>query len=169
MKQLLLLLTALFALTAAAQDPVVTVTPSTTNMGKVNAYNSSFTLTGDNGQTWKVAGFNNSNLGWATDPMRCGWKTSATSATITTNFAITESVDKITFDVWRRYAKTNDQLTAIKVLVSADASFTSPTEYAGDISEIPSGANGRGTVTVNITAPVAQPRLLLLNPATFHV
>ena len=155
MKKLLLLLTALFALTAAAQDPVVTVTPSTTNMGKISAYNSSFTLTGDNGQTWKVAGFNNNNLGWATDPMRCGWKTSATSATITTNFAITEAVDKITFDVWRRNAGANDKLTAIKVLVSADASFSAPTEYAGDISEIPSGANGRGTVTVNITAPVA--------------
>ncbi len=155
MKKLLLLLTSLFALVASAQDPVVTVTPSTTNMGKINAYNSSFTLTGDNGQTWKVAGFNNNNLGWASDPMRCGWKTNATSATITTNFAITEAVDKITFDVWRRNAGTNDKLTAIKVLVSADATFTSATEYTGDISEIPSSANGRGTVTVNITAPVA--------------
>ena len=109
MKKLLLLLTALFALTAAAQDPVVTVTPSTTNMGKISAYNSSFTLTGTDGQTWNVAGFNNNNLGWATDPMRCGWKTSATSATITTNFAITEAVDKITFDVWRRNAGANDK------------------------------------------------------------
>ncbi len=155
MKKFLLLLTVLLSFTVSAQEPAVTVTPSTSNMTSVNAYNKTFTLTGSDSQAWTVSGFSNYNLGWATNPMRCGSNKSATNATITTQFAISETIDKITCDVVRLIKGANDKITSIKVLVSPDNTFSTSTEYLGDINEIPATKNGTGTVTINITSPAA--------------
>ena len=157
MKKLLLLLTALFALTAAAQDPVVSITTEVANQrSKVGAYNTSWKL-GASGsdQTWTVYAFNNNQNSTSWNDARCGWKTNASVATISTDFAISAAIDKVTIDVTRIKNGANDKITSLKLLVSATADFAEATEYEADVTEIPTATNGKATLTINVTSAVA--------------
>ena len=157
MKKLLLILTTLFALVASAQNPVVSITTEVANQrNKVGAYNTSWKL-GASGsdQTWTVYAFNNNQNSTSWNDARCGWKTNASVATISTDFAISAAIDKVTIDVTRIKNGTNDKITSLKLLVSATADFAEATEYEADVTEIPTATNGKATLTINVTSAVA--------------
>lgn len=157
MKKLLLLLTTLFALVASAQDPVVSITTEVANQrSNVGAYNTSWKL-GASGsdQTWTVYAFNNNQNSTSWNDARCGWKTNASVATISTDFAISAAIDKVTIDVTRIKNGANDKITSLKLLVSATADFAEATEYEADVTEIPTATNGKATLTINVTSAVA--------------
>lgn len=95
MKKFLLSLAA-FALvsSSAMADTLYELTFPTTAYSKgVSSYtNSEFDVTlGDN--VWTVTNFNNNNKAW--NYIRCGHKTSATTSTITTDFAIAGAVNEV--------------------------------------------------------------------------
>ena len=152
MKKILLSLVAVvMAFVAYAEDPVVTMTPTTSNMTKTNSYTASFTLTQAEG-TWTIYGFNNNNCGWATNPIRCGRKNNtASTAKISTDFMMTASISRIEIDVTR--IKTGGSISSLILKVSEDNSFATTTNYTVDVTSQPTAANKQATFTVDITEP----------------
>lgn len=176
MKKLLLTAFTFLLSTAAAfaSDVVETVTPSVaadkvSNMTSANGYSQTLTLKGTDDKTYTVYGFNNNSLGWTANPMRCGYKfanqTQGYTATITTDFSILASVDKVDFNIWRRYAvaastgtpATSNKIISVKLYVSGNKEFPEAETkvYTGDISGMPTTANGTGTIAIEVTEPKA--------------
>lgn len=144
-----------------AQDPVVSITPSTSNMGATNQYNTSITVSGDNGNTWTAKGFSNNNnaTNWESHPMRCGNKSNtpgAYVATFSTDFAIAASIDKIEFDVYTIKRGTSDKINNITLYVSDNETFDNADSYVvAENADLPSSASQSKTLEFAITSPKA--------------
>lgn len=142
----------------SAQEPVRTITPKVKpnpNMTSVGAYNTTITITMENGFTYSAYAFNNNSNDekWANYPIACGHKSTDYVATITNNQVIAEKVNRIEIDVYRKNANSNCKLgsNGVKVLVSSDSEkFTNAKEYSFDISAMPTAKDGTGTLSVNI-------------------
>ena len=154
MKKILLsLIAVVMAFVANAQDPVVTMTPTTSNMTSIGSYTSDFTLTQTEG-TWTIYGFNNNNLGWSTNPIRCGRKGTASTAKISTDFAMTATINKVEIDVTR--TQTNGgAISSLTLKVSEDNTFVTTTDYTVDVTSQPTSKGTTVTFTVDITNSVA--------------
>lgn len=132
MRKILLLLSflTLFS-TAYAQDPVVSITTVKANQGtKTNQYTEAATLVNaaNPNQVWNTFAFSSNSGSW--DNIRCGRKNNASTGTITTNFAISASINKITIKLARFQSGTNDKITSISLLVGDDADMTNATTAA---------------------------------------
>lgn len=108
----------------------------------ISSYTAEGTYT-DNGFSVKTANFNNNKKGW--DFIKCGRKSDASVATITTSAAIDKQVTKVNISFTTYTAVSG---TTAKVLVSSSANMSNPTEYA-----FTPAANT--TVSVPITTGVA--------------
>ncbi|MBQ6883218.1 MAG: hypothetical protein IJO25_02570 [Clostridia bacterium] len=121
----------------AVGETVVLTFPAA-SQDKANAYNKDWTATvGEN--KWAFTGFNNYDNGW--DHIRAGWKTEATTPTITTTTAIVGTVTSIKLTLTM---VDMNQVTSAKLLVSATADFANATEY--DLGTLTTGVN---TITIS--------------------
>lgn len=144
----------------SAQNVILDVTPSSSNMASTNQYNKSFNLTVSDTQIFTVTGFSNNNNGWTTNPMRGGTSTAANvlkdGISIASQFPFTETISKIEVDVWRRYAAgTKNIITSARVEVSNASDFSNATSYDIDFSEFGTTANATATISATISAPVS--------------
>ncbi|MCM1292805.1 MAG: chitobiase/beta-hexosaminidase C-terminal domain-containing protein [Bacteroides sp.] len=158
MRKFLLLLSFLTIFTAVkAQDPVVSITTVKDNQKQsCNQYNQKTTgMLGSDAGTWSTYGFSNNNKGWAF--LACGSKTlNPYTATITTDFTITANVNKVEVNLTRRNNGTNDKITSMKLLVSANSDMSEATTYTFDVSGYNSlSKNASATYSVDITDPQA--------------
>ena len=87
------------------------------NSQKVGSYTATWSVTCDN-NTWNVANFNNNNNGW--NYIKCGNKTSASKATLSTASAISGQVTSIVVTI---DAITTSKVNAIYLEVANDADF----------------------------------------------
>lgn len=144
----------------SAQNVILDVTPSSSNMATTNQYNKSFNLTVSDTQIFTVTGFSNNNNGWTTNPMRGGTSTAGNvlkdGISIASQFPFTETISKIEVDVWRRYAAgTKNIITSARVEVSNASDFSNATSYDIDFSEFGTTANATATISATISAPVS--------------
>lgn len=144
----------------SAQNVILDVTPSSSNMATTNQYNKSFNLTVSDTQIFTVTGFSNNNNGWTTNPMRGGTSTAGNvlkdGISIASKFPFTETISKIEVDVWRRYAAgTKNIITSARVEVSNASDFSNATSYDIDFSEFGTTANATATISATISAPVS--------------
>lgn len=129
MRKLLLLFTFVtLSLVAFAQDPVVSITTVKANqIGEVSNYTSSFKIGVTNeSQTWTVSKFNNNKNGW--DNIRCGSTSNTAIATVTTDFAITAAINKVSLKVMR-YQNNTDKPNSITLKVAASSDMVNATSY----------------------------------------
>ena len=103
------------------------------------------------GRTWTAKNFNNNNSAW--DNIRCGAKTGATTATITTDFAIADPISSVEVEVSRYKTGSTNRMTSMALLVSPNADMSGAVTYAADISGLPATT---GTA-VSINIPVDDP------------
>ena len=156
MKKVLLLLSALFTFgTVMAADPVVSITTVAANQSKkISSYTSEFQLQEPGSDfSWTVKNFNNNNNGWSN--IRCGSKNAASSATITTDFAVSASISTVEVEVGRFQTGANDNANSISLLVSASSDMSNATSYSADLSALPTAKNGVSTLTISVDAPAA--------------
>lgn len=128
-KLLLMFVMALVGLVAFAQDPIVSITTVVANQKSgVSSYTASWTLGApESSETWTVENFNNNSSSESWNCMRCGRKDNTSVATITTDFAISASVNKVVVNMIP-FIKTidKDKLTALKLEISSTNDFTAP-------------------------------------------
>lgn len=165
MRKFLLLLTTLFTFSVAfAQDPVVSITTVKANQSKnCTGYSADAQLTNsaDKTQTWSTYGFNFNNGNWG--DIRCGNKsaTNGYTATITTDFAVPASINKVEIELKHIKAGTNDKLTSITLNVSDNSDMSSATDYSfsdADITAFNSmsaSTTTSKTISVDVTTPGA--------------
>ena len=156
MKKVLLLLSALFTFgTVMAADPVVSITTVAANQAqKISSYTGEFQLQEPGSDfSWTVKNFNNNNSSWTN--IRCGSKNGESSATITTDFAISASISTVEVEVGCWQTTTNNTPNSVLLLVSGNADMSEATTYSFNTSELPTAKNGVETVTVSIDAPAA--------------
>ena len=145
MKRFLLLLTTVLAFTGwAAAEEVVAYTCSFANLSetadkKISSYTSSWTNTCD-GNTWKIENFNNNNKDWTY--IKCGNKTAASTAYITSEFAAPEAITKVVVTI---DAITASSVNSIKLNISTSEDFTSAKSI-----EVP---KSKGAQTITIAEP----------------
>ena len=89
------------------------------NKTGVSSYEKSWKTTNE-GKTWAIANFNNSNNAWSY--VRCGRKSAASVATVTTDFAFTEAITKVTISI---DAVTVNAVKSITLYSSTTSNFTS--------------------------------------------
>lgn len=147
MKKLLLSLFAVVATTFAsiAEDTLAyTCTFDRANFDKkVSSYTSSWTTT-CNGNTWDIVNFNNNNSGW--DYIKCGSKSAASIATITTAFAAPEKISKVVVTI---DAITASSVNSITLQHSTESDFTNAE------SETVEFKTATGAQAVELTNPTA--------------
>ncbi len=154
MKKVLLLLSVIFAFQGAlAQDPVVSISTKIANQGSyVTGYDKEFKLIDPSGnRTWTAKNFNNNNSAW--DNIRCGSKSAATTATITTDFAISPSISYVDVEISRYKTGSSNRMTSMSLLVSPNADMSQATEYSADISVLPSTTGTPVTISIPVDAP----------------
>ena len=141
MKKFLLSLVSLLMLTLFAQagEPVKELTFPTYNDKKVQDYTSEWTATVE-GDVWTLSGFNNNNSGWAY--VRCGSKTAATTATITSP-AVNVAIANVVFSV----TKTSNVTSATLTILNGETVVGEPIDItesfaAGDVNVKVAGAAG---------------------------
>ena len=141
MKKFLLSLVSLLMLTLFAQagEPVKELTFPTYNDKKVQDYTSEWTAT-VNGDVWTLSGFNNNKSGWAY--VRCGSKTAATTATITSP-AVNVAIANVVFSV----TKTSNVTSATLTILNGETVVGEPIDItesftAGDVNVKVAGAAG---------------------------
>ena len=141
MKKFLLSLVSLLMLTLFAQagEPVKELTFPTYNDKKVQDYTSEWTAT-VNGDVWTLSGFNNNKNGWAY--VRCGSKTAATTATITSP-AVNVAIANVVFSV----TKTSNVTSATLTILNGETVVGEPIDItesftAGDVNVKVAGASG---------------------------
>ena len=112
---------------------ITTTKENQSTVNKTNQYTTSVSAalvnSSDNTQTWSTYGFSSNNNGWKN--IRCGNKNAAAAgytATVTTDFAISAAVNKVTITLARFQTGVTDKITSIKLLMADDASMTNPTE-----------------------------------------
>lgn len=150
---LLLTIIAFVSSAATAQDPVVEIATKIANQGSyVTGYDKEFKLIDPgSSRTWTAKNFNNNNSAW--DNIRCGSKSNATTATITTDFTIADPISSVDVEVSRYKTGSSNKMTSMALLVSPNADMSNATSYAADISGLPTST---GTV-VTLSIPIADP------------
>lgn len=113
---------------------------SSTNSNGVQNYTSTWTATVDD-FTWSLTNFNNNNNGW--NYVRCGSKSAASTATISTSNTIDEAITQVVVTV----DKTSN-CNSNKLEVATDASFSSNLQTI-------TGTMAAGDVTYTIPTPTA--------------
>lgn len=156
MKKLLLLLLTVFAYGISfvnAQEPVVSITTKIANQGSyVTGYDKEFKLIEKGSDlTWTARNFNNNNSAW--DNIRCGSKSAATTATITTDFAIETPITEVEVEISRYKTGSSQKMTSMKLLVSPNADMSNSTSYTADISGLPATTGTPVTITIPIEHP----------------
>lgn len=119
------------------------------------------TNSADKTQTWSTYGFNFNNGNWG--DIRCGNKsaTNGYTATITTDFAVPASINKVEIELKHIKAGTNDKLTYITLNVSDNSDMSSATDYSfsdADITAFNSmsaSTTTSKTISVDVTTPGA--------------
>lgn len=141
---LLLCLTLAMAIPAMAESAVLISCPFVkSGMESVSSYGSTWTFTSGN-YTWTIKNFNNNNASW--DYIKCGTKNNASIASIATDFAIPEGVDKIQVTI---DAVTANDVNSVSLQIAENADFTNPTTIGPDASI------AKGILTYTIANPKA--------------
>lgn len=157
-KLLLMFVMALVGLVAFAQDPIVSITTVVANQKSgVSSYTASWTLGAPEGsETWTVENFNNNSSSESWNCMRCGRKNNTSVATITTDFAISASVNKVVVNMIP-FIKTidKDKLTALKLEISSTNDFTAPETTIAAENYMTATQKTEEDVTFTIPEPAA--------------
>lgn len=157
-KLLLMFVMALVGLVAFAQDPIVSITTVVANQKSgVSSYTASWTLGApESSETWTVENFNNNNSREDWNCMRCGKKNNTSVATITTDFAISASVNKVVVNMIP-FIKTidKDKLTALKLEISSTNDFTAPETTIAAENYMTATQKTEEDVTFTIPEPAA--------------
>lgn len=138
MKKLLLPTLLLCALPALAQQqPVVEISTTYANQASaVNTYDSEFKLRKPGSDLfWTAKNFSNNSIGWPN--IRCGSKTEATTATITSDFAIENPINRIDVNITRYADGSTNSMTSMDILISPNADMSDAIVYPADISNLP--------------------------------
>lgn len=145
-------------LVAFAQDPIVSITTVVANQKSgVSSYTDSWTLGApESSETWTVENFNNNNSSESWNCMRCGKKNNTSVATITTDFAISASVNKVVVNMIP-FIKTidKDKLTALKLEISSTNDFTAPETTIAAENYMTATQKTEEDVTFTIPEPAA--------------
>lgn len=157
-----MLCAASLTLSATAQSVVVSVTPDKSHQIDNTA---GYTVAGkigdaDAGQTWSTYGFNMNNGNWTSGGyIRCGSKSSAVTATITSDFAMSQEINKVSVDVVRAQNGANDSATSVSLLVSESSDMSNAVTYecgSGELAAFNALAkNGTSSFNFTVTAPAA--------------
>lgn len=157
-KLLLMFVMALVGLVAFAQDPIVSITTVVANQKSgVSSYTASWTLGApESSETWTVENFNNNSSSESWNCMRCGRKDNTSVATITTDFAISASVNKVVVNMIP-FIKTidKDKLTALKLEISSTNDFTAPETTIAAENYMTATQKTEEDVTFTIPEPAA--------------
>ena len=150
---LLLLFLILDAGIVMAQELAVSISTGYANQGSyVTGYDKEFKLIQPGSDlTWTAKNFSNNNSAW--NDIRCGSKTSATTATVTTDFAIDASIVMVEVDVTRYKAGSSNNMSSMSLLVSPNADMSGADTYDVDISQLPASAGSTVTLSIPVTAP----------------
>ncbi len=105
---------------------------------KVSAYTKTFTNVYE-GYSWTISNFNNNNAGW--DFVRAGSKSAASVATITTDFAPAQEINKVVVNIGKVGGVTEAYL------------LTSATEDFAEATKTPIENLAAGDVTIKIAEP----------------
>lgn len=145
-------------LVAFAQDPIVSITTVVANQKSgVSSYTASWILGApESSETWTVENFNNNNSNESWNCMRCGKKSNTSVATITTDFAISASVNKVVVNMIP-FIKTidKDKLTALKLEISSTNDFTAPETTIAAENYMTATQKTEEDVTFTIPEPAA--------------
>lgn len=148
----------LVGLVAFAQDPIVSITTVVANQKSgVSSYTASWILGApESSETWTVENFNNNNSNESWNCMRCGRKSNTSVATITTDFAISASVNKVVVNMIP-FIKTidKDKLTALKLEISSTNDFTAPETTIAAENYMTATQKTEEDVTFTIPEPAA--------------
>lgn len=157
-----MLCAASLTLSATAQSVVVSVTPDKSHQ-IVNT--TGYTVAGkigdaDAGQTWSTYGFNMNNGNWTSNGyIRCGSKSSAVTATITSDFAMSQEINKVSVDVVRVQTGANDSATSVSLLVSESSDMSNAVTYECSSGELAAfnalAKNGTSSFNFAVTDPAA--------------
>lgn len=157
-KLLLMFVMTLVGLVAFAQDPIVSITTVVANQKSgVSSYTASWILGApESSDTWTVENFNNNNSNESWNCMRCGRKSNTSVATITTDFAISASVNKVVVNMIP-FIKTidKDKLTALKLEISSTNDFTAPETTIAAENYMTATQKTEEDVTFTIPEPAA--------------
>lgn len=157
-KLLLMFVMTLVGLVAFAQDPIVSITTVVANQKSgVSLYTVSWILGApESSETWTVENFNNNNSNESWNCMRCGRKSNTSVATITTDFAISASVNKVVVNMIP-FIKTidKDKLTALKLEISSTNDFTAPETTIAAENYMTATQKTEEDVTFTIPEPAA--------------
>lgn len=157
-KLLLMFVMALVGLVAFAQDPIVSITTVVANQKSgVSSYTASWTLGApESSETWTVENFNNNSSNESWNCMRCGRENNTSVATITTDFAISASVNKVVVNMIP-FIKTidKDKLTALKLEISSTNDFTAPETTIAAENYMTATQKTEEDVTFTIPEPAA--------------
>lgn len=157
-KLLLMFVMALVGLVAFAQDPIVSITTVVANQKSgVSSYTASWILGApESSETWTVENFNNNNSNESWNCMRCGKKSNTSVATITTDFAISASVNKVVVNMIPFIkAIDKDKLTALKLEISSTNDFTAPETTIAAENYMTATQKTEEDVTFTIPEPAA--------------
>lgn len=157
-----MLCAASLTLSATAQSVVVSVTPDKSHQIDNTA---DYPVAGkigdaDAGQTWSTYGFNMNNGNWTSNGyIRCGSKSSAVTATITSDFAMSQEINKVSVDVVRVQTGANDSATSVSLLVSESSDMSNAVTYecgSGELAAFNALAkNGTSSFNFAVTDPAA--------------
>lgn len=157
-KLLLMFVMTLVGLVAFAQDPIVSITTVVANQKSgVSSYTASWILGApESSETWTVENFNNNDSNESWNCMRCGRKSNTSVATITTDFAISASVNKVVVNMIP-FIKTidKDKLTALKLEISSTNDFTAPETTIAAENYMTATQKTEEDVTFTIPEPAA--------------
>ena len=157
-KLLLMFVMTLVGLVAFAQDPIVSITTVVANQKSgVSSYTASWILGApESSETWTVENFNNNNSNESWNCMRCGKRSNTSVATITTDFAISASVNKVVVNMIP-FIKTidKDKLTALKLEISSTNDFTAPETTIAAENYMTATQKTEEDVTFTIPEPAA--------------
>lgn len=139
----------------SAQNVILDVTPSSSNMDKTDQYTGSIKLTASDTQIFTVSAFSNYNndASWAAHPMRCGRSKNASVASVASDFAFTEIISKVSFTVYAQRAVTKANVNSIKLYVADNTNFTNATSYDVTFDAFTKGQTYN--FDVNVTSPAA--------------
>ena len=157
-----MLCAASLTLSATAQSVVVSVTPDKSHQIDNTA---GYTVAGkigdaDAGQTWSTYGFNMNNGNWTSGGyIRCGSESAAVTATITSDFAMSQEINKVSVDVTRVKNGANDTATSVSLLVSESSDMSNAVTYecgSGELAAFNALAkNGTSSFNFAVTDPAA--------------
>lgn len=157
-KLLLMFVMTLVGLVAFAQDPIVSITTVVANQKSgVSSYTASWILGApESSETWTVENFNNNNSNESWNCMRCGKRSNTSVATITTDFAISASVNKVVVNMIPFIkAIDKDKLTALKLEISSTNDFTAPETTIAAENYMTATQKTEEDVTFTIPEPAA--------------